>query len=619
MKTKFAQTVLIFCILLGYTNSLQAQTAEIEKIQRDLRKIKDSTSYIDKLNHLAVLMYMKNPDSCFFYAVKAKQIAVRQHYTKGEADAIHALGIALSLKGLHHDALKQHNKALSSYKRLNDIPSVAMTYMNLASTHRYLSDSISAVRFLRKGIKEALKKPNDSIMAGVYINYCDLAPALPDDSSRYYLKKATAIAKHFKDYRVLLFNRLMEVTLLLNTPRQAEALPILEKALADSEAAGLEYFQITIYDLLAKYYADQPSKATAYYEKVLKILDKGGYVNLKPLVLMRMMPYAEKEGDKDKLVFLAKELSNAVSAKQERLSIFFSDYVRYNELEEANNLLEVTSKAEKKREIILISFSAGALLFLLVIFFLYRKSQRESRQKSELNNIIVQKNNELEANDAFKNKLVSILAHDFRSPLISTVSVVEILKSNGGLSPEEMELFYNQIQSDIYNMLDRFDSTLQWIRQQLQNKEIQSIDLSPKILIDEATAVFVTELQHKNITIENHIPNDLKIASDKEMLQFVNRNLISNAIKFSPQNGHIEIRSEVNDNMVAFSVSDNGKGLDAKTLESLFSINSTGSTRNGAGIALSMCRDFIEKLGGTIRAENRENGAIFYYNLPHKN
>ena len=561
-------------------------------------------------------MYMKNPDSCFFYAVKAKRIAIRQHYKKGEADAIHALGIALSLKGLHNDAMKQHTKALAEYKKLNAIPNIAIEYMNLASTHRYLSDSINSVRFLRKGIKEALKMPNDSIMAGVYINYCDLAPALPPDSARYYLKKAVAIAEHYKDYRVILFNRLLEVTLLLKTPRHDEALPILEKTLADAKAAGLEYVEISIYDLLAKYYANEPKKAVTYYEKALKILEDGGYVNLKPLVLSRMMPYAEKAGDKDKLVYLAKELAAAVSAKVERVNTFFSDYVRYNELEESNKLLEVTANAEKKRVLILTLFSIGSFILLIIIFFLYRKSQRESRHKSELNEIIVQKNNQLEANDAFKGKLISILAHDFRSPLISTVSVVEILKSDAGLSPQEMEIFYTQIQSDIHNMLDRFDSTLQWMRQQLQEKGIHAIDLAPKTLIDEAVQIFVTDFQQKNIALQNGIPEDLKISTDKEMLQFINRNLISNAIKFSPENSKIAINATSDGKMATFSFTDHGKGLDAKTLASLFSINSKGSTRNGAGIALSMCRDFIEKLGGKIWAENHKDGAVFYYTLP---
>jgi signal transduction histidine kinase len=606
---------LLLCAAISFSAASTAQTAAIEKLQRSLPQIKDSTTYVDKLNRIAILMHMKDPDSCFLYAAKAKSIATRRRYAKGVADANATLGVALSQKGLNHDALKMLSKALDGYQELGDVSNAAMVYMNLASTHRYLSDSISCVRALRKGIALSRRRPNDSIMAVVYSAYCNLAPGLSQDSSRYYLDKMHRIAVRYNDKKILVMEKLLEASYLLGTPQQAKALPLVEAAIAESDAAGLEYPLISAYDLLAKYYGKDPDKALDYYDKVLEILDKNGYVTLKSLVLQRMMPYAERSADKKREVALARQLAHEVSEKQYRLSQFFSDYVRFTDLEDANRLLEAESGAKRKRLLILASFSAGCALLLMIIFLLYRRSRKASRLKSELNMLLEQKNGELEAADAFKNKLLSILAHDFRAPLVSTVSVLEMLKSDM-LEPEEVKPLYRQVQDDTNAMLALFDNTLQWIRRQLKGYDTATGNHLLRPLMDEAVNVFAHELIKKNISVRNEVPEGLEITTDREMLQFINRNLVSNAIKFSPQGGAITIKASLSGGKVAVSVSDQGEGLDQKTIAGLFAISSTGSTKHGAGIALAMCKDFIEKLGGSIEARNGREGAVFNYCLP---
>ena len=113
MNLRTCLHVFVTCALFLFTVMATAQTESIKKLQRELPKSRDSLAYTDKLNRIAVLMHMKNPDSCFLYAVKAKHIAMRHGYKRGEADANNVLAIALSLKGLHHDALKLYSQTLS--------------------------------------------------------------------------------------------------------------------------------------------------------------------------------------------------------------------------------------------------------------------------------------------------------------------------------------------------------------------------------------------------------------------------------------------------------------------------------------------------------------------------
>ena len=138
-------------------------------------------------------------------------------------------------------------------------------------------------------------------------------------------------------------------------------------------------------------------------------------------------------------------------------------------------------------------------------------------------------------------------------------------------------------------------------------------------LFNESAGLFSHLLEEKKITLCNNIPGDMTVFSDREILQFVNRNLLSNAIRFSPEGGTIIIQAEQTDTHFTITVTDNGPGMNAEIISRLFIVSNqfVSPTQPGAGIALSMCKDFIQMLGGRIWAENKEpNGAVFSYAIP---
>jgi signal transduction histidine kinase len=135
------------------------------------------------------------------------------------------------------------------------------------------------------------------------------------------------------------------------------------------------------------------------------------------------------------------------------------------------------------------------------------------------------------------------LAHGFRSPLCSTISLARMMKNNRRITKQKLELFYDDIEQDATKMLESFDIILQWIRQQLSGYKFKAETL---ILWDsflESAELFRLQVDVKRITVHNHIPEDMTVISNKEMLQFINRNLLSNAIKFSPVGGRIIVGS----------------------------------------------------------------------------
>lgn len=323
-------------------------------------------------------------------------------------------------------------------------------------------------------------------------------------------------------------------------------------------------------------------------------------------------------------------LASTIAITANRLSVFdiatISDaepdyYAHYNQLQENNRNLEQSQKASGQVIIILISFSVICCVLLVLLFRAYRKIRSDYKKKAALYESIETKNISLSKADAIKSNLVSILAHDFRSPLISTLYMMRLLERNTELlTQSERESFYLNISNDISVTLENFDATLQWIKRQLGEFKINLETVNIRSLLDEAISGYNTQLNEKGITVINNIPDGIVATSDREMLQFVNRNLLSNALKFSPKGKTIAIDAFKTGKEIIISVKDEGPGLSDNQIKKLFSIsNKGGPTHQGAGIALSFSKDFIVQLGGRIWAENRNTGGtIFSYGVPSR-
>jgi signal transduction histidine kinase len=134
------------------------------------------------------------------------------------------------------------------------------------------------------------------------------------------------------------------------------------------------------------------------------------------------------------------------------------------------------------------------------------------------------------------------------------------------------------------------------------------------------------ELEHaknKGLKSTFNVPNDLTVFADSNMLQFVLRNLISNAVKFTRNGGEINILIKANDNnSVEFSIKDSGIGMNSSMVEHLFRLD-VQTNRKGtegepsSGLGLTLCKEFVEKLGGKIWVESEVGkGSVFYFTVP---
>lgn len=267
-----------------------------------------------------------------------------------------------------------------------------------------------------------------------------------------------------------------------------------------------------------------------------------------------------------------------------------------------------------------------AVLLVLGYIRLREKKLREDGERlrakvEEQTSEILKKNRELTRINAEKDKLFSIIAHDLRSPfnvfLGFTQYISEGLKQ---MSTDEIAELTEKMKTSAENLFSLLENLLEWSRIQrgqiIFNPAVHNVfDLT-----SECITVLREQAALKSIEIRIKIPSGLTLYGDKNMLQVVIRNLVSNAIKFTPREGYIDISARGTEGgRIEFSIRDSGIGMDEKLLKNLFSIDSEKKRKGtegeiSTGLGLILCREFIEKHNGTIRAESQEGkGSVFYF------
>jgi signal transduction histidine kinase len=252
--------------------------------------------------------------------------------------------------------------------------------------------------------------------------------------------------------------------------------------------------------------------------------------------------------------------------------------------------------------------------------YLHKKSNTIQKEKDE----IEEKKSWLEKMNATKDQFFSIIAHDLKNPFNTIIGLSELLVYRyDKYSSEKVKEFIRQIHrhsSSAYNLLDNL---LQWARSQTGRLEVSHQKLNIEQLIEENTSLLKNKANQKEIAID-FIPGGVsEVYADKNMINTVLRNLLTNAIKFTPKEGRIQVQTDEHDkNHIKISVKDNGMGIDKKNIPKIFDLTSHFTTRGtdseeGTGLGMVLCKDFVEKNHGTIWVESEKGkGSTFYFTLP---
>jgi len=251
---------------------------------------------------------------------------------------------------------------------------------------------------------------------------------------------------------------------------------------------------------------------------------------------------------------------------------------------------------------------------------LEKKVRERTQELQEKTEEVIQQHKELERANNSKDKLFSVIAHDLRGPIGNLGNIMELIL-DGNLSNEETLEFLEMLREDTKNAYNLLENLLDWSRTQLGRikKKPELIDLTK--IINSNVSLLRGIAKAKNVQLASGITDELAAFADENMVKTVVRNLISNAIKFTPENGMVYIFAEKGNAFVEVSVKDSGIGIPPENLPRIFDdeyFATFGTNREkGTGIGLQLCRDFVDQNGGKIAVESEVGqGSRFYFTLP---
>jgi two-component system, sensor histidine kinase and response regulator len=233
------------------------------------------------------------------------------------------------------------------------------------------------------------------------------------------------------------------------------------------------------------------------------------------------------------------------------------------------------------------------------------------------------KNELLQTINAEKDKFFSILAHDLKGPLSAFLDATQILTEEiHKMSLDEIKditISMKESASSIYGLLENL---LEWSRLKRGRMEFSPERLFVKRKITDCTEILKESARKKDISLNFSVPDDLEVIADSHMFETIIRNLVSNAIKFTPKSGAIFISSTKRpDNSTEIAVRDTGIGMSKELIGRLFMLNEK-TNRSGTdgepstGLGLLLCKEFIEKQNGKIWVESEVGkGSTFYFSL----
>jgi PAS domain S-box-containing protein len=237
---------------------------------------------------------------------------------------------------------------------------------------------------------------------------------------------------------------------------------------------------------------------------------------------------------------------------------------------------------------------------------------------------IKRKNEELVLLNAEKDKFFSIISHDLRSPFNAFLGLTQVMVENlPSMKLDEIQKIALAMRNSATNLFRFLENLLDWSRM-----EQGLIPFNPETerllpIVNESVKITLEPAKTKGIEIHLEIPEDLEIFADANLLQAVIRNLVSNAVKFTPKGGKVTVSAKVSvNNSVEISVRDTGIGMSRELVEDLFRLD-TQTSRLGTedepstGLGLLLCKEFVEKHGGKIWVESEEGkGSTFCFTLP---
>jgi signal transduction histidine kinase len=265
----------------------------------------------------------------------------------------------------------------------------------------------------------------------------------------------------------------------------------------------------------------------------------------------------------------------------------------------------------------------------LTKFYQKRLIKTQKKELEENYKQLLLASEELKTANQTKDKFFSILAHDLRGPISSTLALTHFLEESFFDNDEdERKRLFKLLQTSLDTTAKLLENILLWSRSQTGTMGFKPTSINLYTCVQNNIDLLKIVAAQKDIKVSNLVNGSIEIQADEDMMNTIFRNLISNAIKFTKNFGAVYVSSEIRTDeksgakQVCVSVVDNGVGMNTKLLNKLFqldekAVNPGTNNEMGTGLGLVLCKEFIQKHAGSVHAVSAEGqGTTFNVHLP---
>ncbi len=506
------------------------------------------------------------------------------------AKVYHNLGMIYDEFEDYDEAIDYYQKALKINQALKDTELIATTYQNIAISFQNKKDLTQALNFNEKARQLANIRKDSSMIVDVINNFGTIYydQKKLDESLKFYLEALNLYQKR-NDKQGLAFSYNNLGLVYLDKKDYQKSLDFFMKSLALANQMNMYEFTGTIYSNLTVFYEELKDykNAYTYYDKYNTVYDS--LIGEKKSKMIRKIQAKYLLGKKD---------------------------TELNELKNANQVQSNDIASAKSIQIYLICIT------LFVVFLMIATAYLLFREKRMANELKV-KTNELKELNLAKDRFFSIIAHDLKNPFNILVSYTSILKSDLELfSTEELKKIISDLNQASENGFDLLQNLLVWTRSQTNRIRIFKSNFMLAEIFGQIQSLAELNLTAKNQKLVIQCEPDRLVYADKDMISTVVRNLVFNAIKFSPRGSEIVIKTSYSGSFARVDVIDQGVGISKENQEKLFVIDQNISTEGtdgetGTGLGLVICQEFIAKNNGEIKVKSHVGeGSIFTFTIP---
>jgi signal transduction histidine kinase len=506
------------------------------------------------------------------------------------AKANHNLGMVFDDLEDYDEAIHFYHNSMIISLLFKDTALTANTFQDIAITFQNKRDYTKALEYNEKAMELANLRKDTAMIIDITNNLGTIAydQKKLKESLDYYWK-AWKLYEKTNDMQgtALAYNNIGLVY--LDQKNYPKALAYFNKSLDLATELGMKDFTIDIYSNLTIYYAENKDykNAYSYYDRYSTLYDSLVGENKTKMIRQVQAKY--------QLVRNNRELEDLRNMNKSQLEA----------IDAANSF-----------QYYLVAITALVIILMIALFFLLSK---EKKLAAELQ----AKTAELHDLNVSKDKFFSIIAHDLKNPFNVLVSYTSILKTDLELfSASELKQIVSDLNQASENGFNLLQNLLLWTRSQTNRIQIYKSYFILYEIYEQVKALVDLNLISKEQILSTDIDPELLVYADKDMVSTVLRNLIFNAIKFSPKGSEIFVRSAVIGNFVKVDVIDSGIGISEEHLKYLFAVDKNSSTtgtdgETGTGLGLVICKEFIEKNKGEMMVKSKVgSGSVFTFTLP---